>query len=114
MRAVGSERKGLDPVDGVEPQRRVKMREQCPAPGDFPFEGRTEPFRIDRYEQKVGLAGEVFRGRFPDLRGRREMDEAVGPIDGRPVEQARGFGLAPQCGGCDLVDEQRHERVYPG
>ncbi len=114
MRSVGIEREILDPADGVEPQWRIEMREQSPATGDFPFEGRAECFRLDRHEQKVGSAGEVFGGRLPDLRGRRKMDEAVGAIDGRSVEQARDFGLAPQCGGCDLVDERRHEKADPG
>ena len=66
--AVGRERKICDPANGVEPQRRVEMREQGAAAGDFPFQSRAEPLRIDRDEQKVRLAGEMLRRRLPDLR----------------------------------------------
>ena len=114
MDTVGIERESLDPSDGVETQRGVEVGEQSPATGDFPFQRRAECFRVDRNEQKVGLAGEVLRGRFGDLRARGEMDEAVGAIDGRALEQASGFGLAPQRGGCDLVDERCHEGADPG
>ena len=114
MDAGGIEREGLDPSDGVETQRRVEMGEQSPTTGDFPSQRRAECFRFDRHEQKVGLAGEMFRDRFGDLRARGEMDEAVGAIDGRALEQASGFGLAPQRGGCDLVDERCHEGADPG
>ena len=39
---------------------------------------------------------------------------AGGAVDGRALEQASGFGLAPQRGGCDLVDERCHEGADPG
>ena len=45
------------------------------------------------------------RRRLAGLCGGREVDEPVGEVDRGPAEDALRFGVAPQRGRCDLVDE---------
>ncbi len=64
------------------------MREERPATRDFPDKPVTQRSGVERYQQESVLPGEMLRGRFLDLIGGRQMDEAIGQIDGGTFEYA--------------------------
>ena len=87
MAAAGRRRHPLNGDHRVERQRRVKMGEQCAATRRFVTQPLAEPFSIDRDQKQIGAPAEIFgRGLF-DLRGSREMDEAVLDVDQRPSKR---------------------------
>ena len=57
-------------------QGAIEMgKERAPA-RHIPAQSRSERLGVDRDEEKVGLAGKMFGGRFGHLIGCRKMNEA--------------------------------------
>ena len=102
MRAVGIAPESFDPDDRIETKRVIKMRKQGVAARRLVAQSRAELLRIGRDEQKIVSVGEMFGGGFAHLASRREMNIAVGEIDGRAAEFAFRFGFAPERRGGDF------------
>ena len=95
MGSVGAERQWPDPAHGVERKRSIKVRKQGAAARDFVFEGIAQHFSIDGDQNEVVLPGKMLGGCFMRLFGCGEMDETVGKIDRRAVENPGCFGFLP-------------------
>jgi hypothetical protein len=109
MRAVGPERHILHPDRRRGVERRVEMRKQVAAARYFVFQLVAQLRRVDGDEQQVVLPGEVPCRRFLHLGGGREVDEAVGKVDRRALENAGPFGFRPLRPRRDLVDDPVHD-----
>lgn len=80
------------------------MGKKIARPGRLPFEGAAELCAIDRDDDQIFLTGEMFGSRFAELGGGREMNEAIVSIILQPVENAFGFGRAPNCCRTDFIN----------
>src|SRR3984893_14778592 len=105
MPAVRPERQRFCPYHGIERQIGIKMWKQHAAARRFEAQAVAESFCVDRDEQQIVLAAEIFRGgRFGLLRGRK-MNATVGDIGRRAVKPAPVLGFAPQGGGSNFIDQ---------
>src|SRR6204780_506297 len=73
------------------------MREKIAAARFFPLQGRAQRVAVNRDKHQAGLFRKMPCRGFRDLRGGREMDEAVAGIDGRSAIKPGRLGIAP-CG----------------
>ena len=64
---------------------------------------------VDGDHQQVGLTGKMLGGGVFELCGGRKMDEAVGQIDGRAVENTFRLGLRPNLFRDDLVNQRQFQ-----
>src|ERR1700730_8886314 len=96
MPLVGTALDRFDALHRAERERAIQVREQRAPARLLPFQRRPERLRIDRDEQEVFLPGKMLGERGFDLLGGGEMDVAVLVIGGRPAENLRTLGLAPQ------------------
>src|SRR5262249_12283389 len=108
----GADRKGLRPEHRIERQPGVKVREQGAAARRLVAKRGTETSAVDREEHEVGLAAEVERGSLGYLSCGREMDVAIGVVDGRTGKDAGLLRLPPERRRAGLVD-RRHFRFTP-
>jgi hypothetical protein len=76
----------------------IDVREEIATAGGFPFEVGTEVIAVDGGEHEAGLALKPFGERFLHLLRCREVDIAVGDIDGRQHLSARFDGGELVCG----------------
>ena len=88
MGAIGLERQRPDPFGSRRLEWRIEMRKKCSAARDFELQRRPELFRLDGDKHQIVLAGEMLGGGFHHLGCGREMDEAVGEVDGGASEGA--------------------------
>eukprot|EP01030_Chromulinospumella_sphaerica_P015947 gene15948-15756_t len=63
-------------------ERAVEVREEVAAARGFPLQARAERLGLEADDEDVGQAGEVFAGRLHGLGPGREVDVAVGEVDG--------------------------------
>ena len=101
---IGDRSQWPAPQHRGERQITVEVRKQGAAPGWFPFQGRTEFAGGDCDQHEAGLAGEIFLERSRDLRGGREMDEAITAVVRRAAENARALRRCPLVGPTDFVN----------
>src|SRR5579883_2986476 len=80
------------------------MREERAVASAFPFEAVAQRRRIDREQHEVALPRPVLRRRVHDLRRRREVDEPVGLVLGRPGIDARCLGVLPFVAPAHVID----------
>lgn len=107
MRPVGAERQRLDPKHASGIERSVKVREQVAAPRPLPAQRRPQSGGIDRDEQQIVLPRKVLGRRFAQLVVGGKVDEAVGKVDRRAVENALRVSLRPKMSRQNLVDRTR-------
>jgi len=93
--AVGAERQRLDARYRGKIEVTVKMRKQRATARRFPFQTITQSLGVDAHKQQVALSGEMFCGRFCDLRGIGKMDEAVTAIHLRSAKYGSALGFTP-------------------
>src|SRR5215813_14824992 len=105
---IDPEGKRPNPQHGSEGQVAVKMRKQITAARDLPFQRIAERVCVDRDQHQILSPGKMPRCGLADLRGGREVDEAVARIDGRTAEYASTLRLAPKHVCANLVDGPRH------
>lgn len=77
MQPIFAEGERLFAVDGGAAQWRVEVREQRAPSSRLPSQRRRHIRRAHVEEKQPALAGVVSRGRLGELRGRREVNEAV-------------------------------------
>lgn len=87
------------------------MGKQVFIAGGLPTQPGAESGHVDLQKQEVVLATEVPRCRLPHLRFGREMNVAIGKVDGCAAEDAVQLRRAPERPWTDLVDEARHRRA---
>jgi len=80
------------------------MREHIVAPRSLPDERHGKRLGIDGDENQIGLFGVMLRQRLGELRGGREMDEAVAIVVLGPEKVLTGLGRAPDGLFADFVD----------
>lgn len=103
--AVRAQWQRLYPQDRGQSKRRVQMRKQVAASRWLITQGRTEPVGINRNQEKIALACEVFFRRLPDLFFSGKMEVSILSIDGRSCKGSGPFGLPPQGFGADFIDD---------
>lgn len=108
MLTVRAKRERLDPKHGGKIERRVEMREQRAAARWLPFQGRPEPFGIERDKNKIAVPGEMRGERSRKLMADREVDEAVAGIVGRAMETSRSPGRFEGGLAQDFIDRLCH------
>jgi hypothetical protein len=90
------------------------MRKDIAVARNLPLQRDAEHIGIDRDQQQIFDAGKMLGRSRADLRGGREMDEAVAGIDASAAEHTRTFRLPPKRLVADLIDAGRHgSRVPP-
>ena len=99
MQSVGAEWKGADGNDGIEGEGSIEMGKRVTAARGLISQGVAEPCAVNSDQEKVILPGEMLRSGLAQLCGGGEVDEAVGEINGRPLETPRRLGLAPEGAG---------------
>ena len=82
----------------------IEMGKKVTAARGLISQGVAEPCAVNSDQEKVILPGEMLRSGLAQLCGGGEVDEAVGEINGRPLETPRRLGLAPEAARCDLED----------
>ncbi len=82
MRAV-DQRQRLRPDDIIHCQLAVEMRKLRPATRDFPFERIVQTVCLEREQEQPVHASKMFGRSLGDLPCSREVDIAVGHVDGR-------------------------------
>src|SRR5262249_47975893 len=105
---IDPEGKRPNPQHGSEGQVAVKMRKQITAARDLPFQRIAERVCVDRDQHQILSPGKISHCGLADLRGGREVDEAVARIAGRTAEYASTLRLAPKHIWANLVDGPRH------
>src|SRR3984893_1278548 len=105
---IDPEGKRPNPQHGSEGQLAVKMRKQITAARGLPFQLIAERVCVDRDQHQILSPGKIPRCGVADLRGGREVNEAVARIDGRTAEYASTLRLAPERVWANFVDGPRH------
>jgi len=83
------------------------MRKQRATARRFPFQTITQSRGVDAHKQQVALSGEMFCGRFCDLRSIGKMDEAFTAINLRSAKYGSELGFPPQRSRTNFV-KNRH------
>ena len=105
MSTIGAERHLLDEANCRQGQCPVEMREESAAARRLETQRRAERLRVDRNQDEIIASGKMPRGRFRQLLGCREMDEAVALVDRRAAIDALLLGAPPLGVSADLEDE---------
>src|SRR5579859_5501438 len=82
------------------------MREEIAAAGGLPLQRLAEVIGLDLQHHQVRLARKVPPRGFLRLGGGREVDEAVGEVQGRALEQPGLVWRRPGRARQDLIDSQ--------
>src|SRR5262249_19222318 len=93
---IDPEGKRLNPQHGREGQVAVKMRKQITAARDLPFQRIAQRICVNRDQHQILCPGKIPRCGVADLRGGREVNDAVARIDGRTAEYAGTLRLVPE------------------
>src|SRR5262249_35749845 len=91
----------------------IKMRKECAAARRFPLQAIVQLCGVNAHQQQVILTGEVLRRRFHDLGRVGKVDEPVAAVDLRTAKNAGAFGLLPQRGRADFINDGHWAQAAP-